>query len=85
MQNIWLIGLVLTSLIGAGAVIGGGAMNDHYEMHQMMQGEHYEDCYEHEDCEYEYEECLEYSEEDCIEEHEECDFHGHTHEHGCNR
>lgn len=85
MQNIWVVGLVLASILGAGAVMGMGAINDHDEMHHMMHGEHYEDCHEHEECEYEHEECLEYSEEECIEEHEECDFHEHMDEHGCSR
>ena len=92
MQNIWLVGIVLTALVGSGAVMGMGAMNDHYGMHGMMHGMHDEDCYEHQECEYEGEECHYHSEEECDEEHEECikehedcymDEHGE--DHGCVR
>ncbi|UCE74128.1 MAG: hypothetical protein JSV56_00105 [Methanomassiliicoccales archaeon] len=84
MQNILLVGLVLTGLLGAGAVVGIGAVDDYYG-HHMMNGMHYQDCYEHEECEYEGEECLEHSEEECIKEHEDCDHHGQTDERMCPR
>lgn len=83
MQNVWLMGMILAGLVGSGAVMGIGAMNHHDGMHHMMHQEHYENCYEHEDCEYEYEECLEHEDEECIEEHERCDMQENHEEHGC--
>ncbi len=74
MQNIWLVGIVLTALVGSGAVMGMGAMNDDYDMHHMMHGMH-DDSDEHQECEYE--------DEDCDEEHEECDMDEHMEDHGC--
>jgi hypothetical protein len=82
MQNIWLVGIVLTSLLGVGTVMGIGAMND-YDGHNMMHGMHNEDCNEHEECEFEGDECLEHSDENCMEEHEDCDMDEHMRDHGC--
>ena len=81
MQNIWLVGIVLSALVGSGAVMGLGAMDNHDGMHQMMVGMDHEDCYEQEDCEYEGGECLEHSDEDCIENHEDCDMNEHKNDH----
>jgi hypothetical protein len=83
MQNIWVVGLVLASLLGAGTVMGLGAMDGHDGMHHMMHGEHYEDCHEYEECEYEHEECLEHLDGECIEEHEDCDMDEHMMDHDC--
>ncbi|UCG67960.1 MAG: hypothetical protein JSV09_08935 [Thermoplasmata archaeon] len=83
MQNMLLMGIVLASIIGSGAVIGIGAMDGRYNMHSWMHGGDYEDCHEHEDCEYEHEECEEHLEEECFGEHEDCDMNEHMRDHGC--
>jgi hypothetical protein len=82
MQNIWLVGIVLISLLGAGAFIGAGAMND-YGGHQMMHEMHNENCNEHAECNFEDEERLEHSDEECFGEHEDCDMNEHMRDHGC--
>ena len=81
MQNLWLAGLVLTALVGSGAVVGMGAYNDRNDMHGMMHGED-NDCWDQQDCRNDHEECEEHSEEYCEEEHEDCDYH-HTEFYGC--
>ena len=87
MQNIWMTGILLSALVGSGAVMGMGVIDGHNGMHHGMHREHYEDCPDHEECEYESDECLEHSEEECYEEHEDGDDHhqnGRHHEdHDC--
>lgn len=80
MQNIWLTGLVLAALVGSGTVMGMGAWNDHEGMHGRMHGDG--NCWEHQDCQNDHEECEEHTKEYCEEEHEDCDYH-HTEFYGC--
>lgn len=81
MQNIWMVGVMIAALVGSGAVVGMGAYNGHRGMHERMHGGD-EDCWGHQDCRNDYEECEEHSEEYCEEEHENCDYH-RTEIYGC--
>jgi hypothetical protein len=72
MQNVILTGILLTSLLGSGAVVGYAAMNGHEGMHYWMHGTSHVDCEHFEDCEYDHEECEAQYEEECLEDHGEC-------------
>lgn len=80
MQYFWLAGIMMATLIGSGAVMGMGLYYDHDDMHRSMHGG--DDCWEHQDCQYDHEECEEHNEEYCEEEHEDCDYHN-TEFYGC--
>ena len=83
MQNIWMTVILLASLVGSGAAMGYGAMMYGDDMHHGMHGMHNEDCDNHEECEYEHEDCEEQYNEECVEEHEDCPYHGDHQGHGC--
>ena len=75
MQNIVTTGILMTFIIGSGAAMGFGAMNNYVG--------NYEDCEHIQDCDYDHEECEEHNEEECLNEHEECPEEGHHYERGC--
>lgn len=80
MQNLWITGLILASIVGSGAVMGYGMMDQDANMHHWMHGEHEEECEYHEECEFEHEECEEDHDDECYEEHEEYGDCEHHHE-----
>jgi hypothetical protein len=77
MQNIWLLGIVMVSLLGSGAVMGYSYMR-HNGMMDWMYGD---ECSNHYQCEFE-EGCEEHSEEYCEEEHKDCNYH-HSEQYYC--